>query len=32
MNIHITIDAKNELKKVLGTEPSIKINETRTTG
>lgn len=32
MKVTITIDAKQHLKNVLGEEPTIKINEIRTTG
>ncbi|NYE08472.1 hypothetical protein F4694_005320 [Bacillus niacini] len=32
MEVTITIDAKQQLINVLGEEPTIKINEIRTTG
>jgi hypothetical protein len=32
MNVTITTDAKQQLINVLGEEPTIKINEIRTTG
>ena len=32
MKVTITLDAKQQLRNVLGEEPTIKLNEIRTTG